>query len=197
MKSKKFKILFIFLFLSSTAYYFSTRIDFNTSRTIGEVVDRYNGVDVYYNGGVNQTLGRNRAMDGYNIGIRYQCVEFVKRYYFEHLSHKMPDTYGHAKDFFENSLTDGQYNKRRGLIQYRNSSFIKPQKDDIVVFSAWLFNPYGHVAIISKVENGEVEVIQQNPSPFGQSREVFKLSYVKDRWKIEHSRLLGWLRMKK
>lgn len=36
-------------------------------------------VAIYFNGGVNMSQGRNLTIDGYNLGIRYQCVEFVKR----------------------------------------------------------------------------------------------------------------------
>ncbi len=39
-----------------------------------------------------------------------------------------------------------------------------------------LFNKFGHVAIVSKVSDNEIEVIQQNPGLFGSSREKFKLS---------------------
>lgn len=49
----------------------------------------------------------------YNIGLKYQCVKFVKRYYYEHLNHKMPDSYGHEKDFFDNTIADGQLNKKQ------------------------------------------------------------------------------------
>ncbi|SUD83261.1 Uncharacterised protein [Stutzerimonas stutzeri] len=55
--------------------------------------------------------GGNLSKDGYNLGLRYQCVEFVKRYYFERHGHRMPDTYGHAKSFFDPSLGDGALNE--------------------------------------------------------------------------------------
>ncbi|MFA0963395.1 hypothetical protein AB9P05_16445 [Roseivirga sp. BDSF3-8] len=48
--------------------------------------------------------GRNLTPDGYNLGLKYQCGEFMKRYYYLHLNHKMPDSYGHARDFFNPSL---------------------------------------------------------------------------------------------
>src|SRR5690606_35208838 len=86
----------------------------------GDRVDSLHGVYVYYNGSVGNVKGRNLAPDGYNLGLKYQCVEFVKRYYYEHLEHKMPDSYGHAKDFFDNAVGDGKLNKRRALIQYNN-----------------------------------------------------------------------------
>ncbi|MBP7166250.1 MAG: CHAP domain-containing protein [Bacteroidia bacterium] len=171
------------------------RINFNQSYEVGQALDSLNGVVVYYNGAVDHTEGRNTSPDNYNIGIRYQCVEFVKRYYYEHLHHKMPDSYGHAKDFFNEEIPDGQLNKQRNLIQYRNGGVTQPFVDDLVVFAPTVFNSYGHVAIVSGVTENEVEIIQQNPGPFGKSREKFALVKTANGWKIANERILGWLRL--
>ncbi len=84
--------------IALAAYYGATRVDPNSQHAVGEQLDELNGVAIYYNGGVNTVQGRNLSEDGYNLGLRYQCVEFVKRYYFERYDHRMPDSYGHAKD---------------------------------------------------------------------------------------------------
>lgn len=165
-----------------------------TSFAVGEKTDSLNGVYVFYNGSVGHVKGRNTTADGYNLGLKYQCVEFVKRYYYQHLSHKMPDSYGHAKDFFDTSLADGKINKKRNLIQYRNKSASKPKVNDLLIFTATTFNKYGHVAIISKVTHNRVEIIQQNPGPFSKSRETFLLSNTQGKWEIKEKRILGWLR---
>lgn len=138
--------------------------------------------------------GRNTTADGYNLGLKYQCVEFVKRYYFEYYNHKMPDSFGHAKDFFDNTLSDGQNNAKRDLMQYTNLSLAKPEEGDLLIFDSTIFNLFGHVAIISNVTNNEVEIIQQNPGPFRKSRETFSLDYKNGKWKIKNKRILGWLR---
>ncbi|MDW5290896.1 hypothetical protein [Formosa sp. PL04] len=57
--------------------------------------------------------GRNTTPDGYNLGLKYQCVEFVKGYYYEHYNHKMPDSYGHAKSFFNSGIKDGKRRNQR------------------------------------------------------------------------------------
>ncbi|KOY88064.1 amidase [bacterium 336/3] len=166
----------------------------NSNKTAGNPIDSLNGVVVYYNGAIDNTFGRNLTPDGYNLGLKYQCVEFVKRYYYEHLKHKMPDSYGHAKDFFNKKLKDGTFNKQRNLIQYTNPSKIKPKVNDLVVFAPTTFNQYGHVAIVSNVKNDELEIIQQNAGTWGNSREAFKLSQDQRKWQIHHKNLLGWLR---
>ena len=165
-----------------------------TSFKVGEKTDSLNGVFVFYNGGVGTVSGRNTTADGYNLGLKHQCVEFVKRYYYEHLNHKMPDSYGHAKDFFEPSLADGKISKRRNLTQYTNKSKSKPKVNDLLVFKGTSFNKYGHVAIVSKVTKDRIEIIQQNPGPFSKSRETFLLSHTNGKWEIKEKRVLGWLR---
>lgn len=164
------------------------------SRKAGDVIDSLNGVYVYENGGVHKTHGRNVTADQYNLGLKYQCVEFVKRYYYLHLHHKMPDSYGDAKDFFNPSLQDGDLNQSRALYQYTNGSKTKPKPNDLLVMSASIFNRYGHVAIISQVTDHQVEVIQQNAGLFSGSRETFTLDNQSGKWFISNSRILGWLR---
>ncbi|WP_456311767.1 CHAP domain-containing protein [Pseudomonas shirazensis] len=172
------------------------KINWNSKHEVGEVVDSFNNVDVYYNGGVGNSQGRNSSADGYNIGMKYQCVEFVKRYYYERLKHKMPDAYGNAIDFYDTKLKDGDFNTRRDLIQYSNPSKIRPKEEDIIIFNKSLFNSYGHVAIISKVEGDFIEIIQQNPGPFGSSREKIKVECKNNLWLLDNDRILGRLTKK-
>lgn len=193
-KGKRIIIILIFSFLCIVGYWSYMHVNFNLSYKIGEPIDSINGVKVYYNGGVEHVSGRNLTFDNYNLGLKYQCVEFVKRYYFEYLKHKMPDNYGHAIDFFDKGLTDGEKNTKRDLIQYNNPSKLKPKINDLIVMSGTLTNKYGHVAIVSKVTDNRVEIIQQNPGPFSKSRETFSLVKQDDKWKIKNNRILGWLR---
>lgn len=161
-----------------------------SERNAGDAIDSLHGVTVYYNGSMEATHGRN-MVDGYNVGLKYQCVEFVKRYYLQRYDHRMPDSYGHAKDFFDPRVKDGGLNKRRGLLQFTNTSAAKPEVGDLIVLSGWAGNPYGHVAIISKVHDGEVEVVQQN---CGSTRDTYDLDLVDGQWHVDNKRVLGWLR---
>lgn len=182
-------LLTIFIF-----YKLSLKFNLNPNFTIGQKLDSLNNVIVYYNGGVSGNSGRNLTEDYYNLGLKYQCVEFVKRYYYQHLNHKMPDAYGNAKDFFDKDVTDGNLNEKRDLLQYVNGSSSKPKTDDLIIFGGTLFNKYGHVAIISNVTENEIEIIQQNPGPFGKSRVTFVLNQKSNKWTIENEKILGWLR---
>lgn len=199
---RKYKFLFFAVVIIAGVFLFINHKEtiapkvFLRSHKIGDKLDSLNGVVVFYNGSVSHSGKRNVSTDGYNIGMQYQCVEFVKRYYYEYYHHKMPDSYGNAKDFFDNTLADGVYNGNRDLLQYRNSSKAKPQQGDLVIMDATRFNPYGHVAIVSNVTNNSVEIIQQNPGPAALSRVKYDLQYRKNLWRIDNARILGWLRMK-
>jgi hypothetical protein len=172
----------------------ATLLNWNPRYRVGQQIDRLNGVAVFYNGGVAHSSGRNLATDGYNLGIKFQCVEFVKRYYYEHLQHKMPDSHGNAKDFFNPALPDGGRNLQRDLLQFANGSPTRPKPDDLLIFGPWLLNRYGHVAIISAVNDSEVEIVQQNPGPFGSSRERIPLQSDHGHYRLQNGRVLGWLR---
>lgn len=182
------------LILSFLGLWSFQKFNSNKRYLIGQNIDSLNGVYIYYNGAVKNVIGRNTTADGYNLGLKYQCVEFVKRYYYQHLDHKMPDSYGHAKDFFDSSLKDGQINKKRGLTQFTNPSKTKPKKDDLSIFDRTLFNKYGHVAIITNITENKIEIIQQNPGPSSKSRETIKLENKNGKWIIINKQVLGWLR---
>ncbi|WP_317194156.1 CHAP domain-containing protein [Hyunsoonleella ulvae] len=160
----------------------------------GDTLDVFNGVYVFYNESMNNTYGRHLTKDGYNLGLKWQCVEFVKRYYFEYLNHKMPNSYGHAKDFFNTNIKDGKLNRDRNLQQFKNGSKQKPRVNDIIVFKGNMFNPYGHVAIISKVTDVDIEIIQQNVGKT--SRASIDLEFKNNAWLVDDTSVLGWLGIK-
>jgi len=158
----------------------------------GTVIDKINGVNVYYNGAFDKTYGRNVSPDGYNLGLKYQCVEFIKRYYYEQFDHKMPDSYGHAVDFFDQSIkNDAAYNSKRGLYQYWNGNTTLPKVDNIVVFKTEGINIYGHIGIISKVSETEIEMVQQNYGT--KSRITYPLKTILGRHYIDDKEVIGWL----
>ena len=161
-----------------------------TKPEIHSVVDSYKGVKVYHNGGMRKTHGRNLTKSGYNLGLKWQCVEFVKRFYYEYFNHKMPDSYGHAKDFYNINIGDG-YNAARDLNQFKNGGSKIPQKDMIIVFDGNKQNPFGHIAIISKVKDKEIEVVQQNWGVH--TRMTLPLKKSNGSFTVLGHEVLGWL----
>jgi surface antigen len=160
------------------------------------IIDQHNGINIYYNGkNYGRVSGRNITPDGYNLGLKYQCVEFVKRYYHEIYGHKMPNSYGNAKDYFDANLEDVAFNTTRGLWQYRNIRESKPKEGDILVYGPNKFNRFGHVAIIASVTDDEIEIVQQNMGL--RSRQKIKLVHFQQYWTVADYNVLGWLRKEK
>lgn len=161
---------------------------------VGEEIDNLWGISIYYNGHISNVSGRNITFDGYNLGLKYQCVEFVKRFYYEYYGHKMPNSYGHAKDFFDTEIEGGNgYNTKRGLIQYKNIGRVPPQEGDILIYGPQKGNPFGHVGIVAEVHADHIIIAQQN---FGQkTRQKLKLKKYLDIYTVADYDILGWLRM--
>lgn len=158
---------------------------------VGTKIDEYKGVAVYSNGkNYMSSHGLNFSDDDYYYGYKWQCVEFVKRFYYEQYGHKMPDGAGNAKYFFNPMLEQGAFNEQRGLDQYKNSGNVQPRPDDLLVFTE---GAYGHVAIISEVGDNWIEVVQQNSEV---PRERYNLTVVDGNYIISGEKEpAGWLRI--
>ncbi|MFT6180005.1 MAG: surface antigen [Akkermansiaceae bacterium] len=127
---------------------------------VGTEIATYKKVSAYQNGTVvTRSHGKHYADDGYYYGQKWQCVEYIKRFYHDAKNHDMPSVWGNARDFFDPAVHHGQLNPNRGLVQFRNGGNTPPKPDDLLVFRD---GSLGHVAIITKVNSDSIEVIQQN-----------------------------------
>lgn len=160
---------------------------------VGKVTGSFKGVNVYSNGkSYTKSYGKSFSDDGYYFGYKWQCIEYIKRFYYEVYNFKMPDGYGNAKDFFDTSLSDGQLNKKRGLIQYKNGSKTSPKIGDIIVFNDTI---YGHVAIISDVGDDYIELTQQNV--YKKPKQKYTLKVTDGNYYVGDTRKpAGWLALK-
>lgn len=157
---------------------------------VGAVLDEFRGIEVRENGpDIETSHGKSYGPGGFYYGKKWQCVEYVKRFYREALEHEMPDGWGHARSFFDPSVGDGKCNRARGLVQYTNGSSSAPRPDDLMVFDGG----FGHVAIVTEVTEDSVEVIQQNVP--GETRRTLNLERADGRFTITSTwRPMGWLR---
>jgi surface antigen len=154
---RKRKVLILVVIIITVVLIYTS---LHNKREIGQKIDEYKSISVFYNGAkYSESYGKSYSSDGYYYGLKWQCVEYVKRFYYEVKGHKMPDGFGNAKDFFDPTVPQGKLNKTRGLIQYRNGSNVKPAIDDLIVFND---STFGHVAIVIDVGPDYIEVIQQN-----------------------------------
>lgn len=126
----------------------------------GTIVHTHSKIPIYSNGEkVYQSHGKHHAKDGYYYGHKWQCVEFVKRYYHDAHNHQMPNIWGHAKDYFDPIIPHASLNPGRNMTQYTNGQNEPPKPNDLLV---WNKGPYGHVAIITAVNKDTITVVQQN-----------------------------------
>ncbi len=158
-----------------------------------KTIDHYQGVPVYHNGSLGSVFGRHVTEDGYNLGLKYQCVEFVKRFYYQFYDFKMPQSYGHAQEFFNWSLANGQLNRERGLFQYKNGGPSRPVQNAILIFGNDPATPYGHVGIITKVTDRNIEMVSQNNGHNQKSRSKIPMKYRNGGYYIDSKYVLGWL----
>lgn len=197
--SSKFRIALLVIvlsFVSVVAYMFLKQPGLTVMKSYktGDIIDSLNGVYVYYDADGGNTLRVDMSDIGYVSVLKYPSEEFVMRYYEKTFQHRMPDTSGHPRDFFDKGLPDGTLNRDRGLIQFSNSSSYSPQENDILVYTGNVHNRFGHVAIISAVKDNKVEVVQQNTGK--RSRAIYVLTHQDGKYEIRNNRVLGWLRIR-
>lgn len=161
-----------------------------TNPPLHDKIDELNGVAIYSNGAdYSESHGKHYHTDGYYFGHKWQCVEFIKRYYYLHLKHKMPNLYGHAIHYFAPNVPHGQINPDRDLKQYQNGGDEPPQINDLIVFD---WTEFGHVAIISQVKATEIEIAQQNTG--GETRKTLPMKKKAGKYFVGDDSTLGWLR---
>jgi len=158
---------------------------------VGDVIDLWRGVPVRANGiPYDRSVGSHSSASGYYYGRQWQCVEFVKRFYFDARKHAMPDVMGHAKDFFDPGVGPGEINSKRGMRQFVNGGAEPVQVDDLLV---WNEGAYGHVAVVCRVLPDEIEVVQQTVRQGSRMR--FPYNFNEGYW-VGGSKLpAGWLRL--
>lgn len=93
---------------------------------------------------------------GVNTGYKWQCVEYVNRYYYKVYGMNLLNTaiYGNAKNYYEYGN-----HAALGLAKYANAGSVAPQTGDILVST---YGTYGHVAIVTSVSATLVGIIDQN-----------------------------------
>ncbi|MFD2157332.1 CHAP domain-containing protein [Rubritalea tangerina] len=159
---------------------------------LGSIVHYHKGIPIYSNGlQAFESHGKHYAADGYYYGHKWQCVEFIKRYFHDAHKHHMPNVWGHAKDYFHPELAHGALNPDRNMLQFHNGSDQAPQVNDLLV---WNNPPYGHVAIIAEVHHDHIVVAQQNI--IGAPTQRFPLTHHNGSFTINDDiQPAGWLRL--
>ena len=130
--------------------YFGSAVELFSS-SFGDPLGNYNEVTTYYNppGYVSYTYN---YYNGINTGMKWQCVEFVNRYYLQIFGINIRIPGQDAIDYYPNA-------NQRGLDAFPNGGVTSPQVGDILCLGG---NKDGHVAIIREVNTTNIKVIHQN-----------------------------------
>jgi glutathionylspermidine amidase/synthetase len=123
--------------------------------------------------------------EGLFYGVKYECVEFIRRYYI-HVYGITFKEIDNAIDLFRIPHGTDIHTKHRIPFQaIRNASNLVPNKDDVIIWKQE--GPYqktGHVAIVVEVLSPHlVRIVEQNGT-------------TKDGWRtirIHHPSIIGWI----
>jgi hypothetical protein len=136
--------------VSDMVSHFSVIVAASTKFVYGTPLGAFNGIVNFSNRGGSKIYGF--------LGWKYECVEYVNRYYYEIFGYPSLKGTGDAYTYFENLPS-----RFSDLTAYNNEGSIPPIPNDILVWGASPANHYaGHVAIVRDVQEGSVNVIQQN-----------------------------------
>jgi parallel beta-helix repeat protein len=120
--------------------------------SFGTQVGEYKGIIAYSNWKNDYVSNEYNYVDVYNTGMKWQCVEYVNRYYYTiyGMEIRIPGT--NAEDYYDTASD-------RGLIAYPNGGTTSPQPGDILCSNG---GTHGHVAIVREVTADSIHVIHQN-----------------------------------
>lgn len=143
----------------------------------------------------------NKDEKGTYTGIKWQCVEFARRWLMQNRGLSFGDV-DVAADIWEkidhfSSLADGREN---ATLNYPNGSAVAPRQGDLLIY-AREFLGTGHVAVVTSVDNGKglVAVAEQNFEnkkwPGQYARKIELIRRHGHYWLLD-AYVLGWKRLR-
>lgn len=120
---------------------------------LNTAVGEFNGIAAYSNGSSSRESTEYNDSTGVITGYKWQCVEYVNRYYY--ITYGLQIRGGNGTDYYPNAAN-------KHLSQYENNGTEPPIAGDILCFSGGGATQEGHVAIVREVSPDHIYVIQQN-----------------------------------
>jgi glutathionylspermidine amidase/synthetase len=159
------------------------------------------GVEAYSNCRSECVIFEPNKKDGTYTGIKWQCVEYARRWLLVHKGAVYGDV-DIAADIWNkiDHLTHVENKKKLQLASYVNGSTQAPRIGDMLIY-AKAFYGTGHVAIVTDVDlkNGFVKVGEQNynndPWPGDYARKIDLINKNGKYWLLD-GYILGWKRVK-
>lgn len=154
-----------------------------TKLPFGSIYGYIGNTAVYSNGPTYGSSSYN-SVEGYSTGLRYQCVELCRRFYFQYYGKKMGAD-ANAKDFFSKCSS-------WNMTAFANGGVMAPKPGDILCYNEKAGGGMGHVEPIVEVGPDYVIVVRQN---------VYPSTHVGQRYSrqgntINVANLQGWIRNK-
>lgn len=172
----------------------------NCVTSYGEILGVASGdVPAYSNCNATCVVREPNRVNGTYTGIKWQCVEFARRWLLDDRGVVFGDVDTAADIWGIDFVTRVSDNAQLALLTFLNGSFRAPQVRDLLIYTKEYLNT-GHVAVVTDVdlEAGFVEVAEQNflnrnwPEDYAR-----RITFVRKdgRYWILDQYLLGWKRM--
>lgn len=160
---------------------------------LGQAAD---GVPAYSNCNETCVVFEPSRHEGQYTGIKWQCVEYARRWLLVHHGAVYGDVDIAADIWKHTELTRPAGGAPIPLETHENGATVAPKVGDLLIYAAAL-RETGHVAIVTAVDTktGTVEVGEQNfdnaqwPGPYARKLPVIERE---GRWWVLDPYLLGW-----
>lgn len=106
--------------------------------------------------------GERHVQDGFFMGFKYQCVEFARRWLYYRKGLILEDISMAALILDCTRVLDAATAKPVRMVAVKNNGMEKPVEDALLIFPQSVASPWGHVAVITHVEQDCVYVADQN-----------------------------------
>lgn len=106
--------------------------------------------------------GERHVINDVFMGFKYQCVEFARRWLFFRKG-LLLDNIGMASQLIDlKEVKDAKTAQPVRVVAVNNNGTVKPTEDTLLIFPQSPASPWGHVAVITHVEEDCVFVADQN-----------------------------------
>lgn len=127
-------------------------------------------------------------IDGIFTGIKWQCVEFARRYLIQ-VNKITFDMVDNAYDIFDLNNFKTLNGMNIPIKKYKNGSNIMPRIGSLIIWAKNVdINETGHVAIVTNVTKNYIEIAEQNYDNKSYGRRI----YINHN-KLDSMHLLGWI----
>ena len=209
-----FNMKFPLLFLSLLSYFLNTKSNDLSNKQLIQTTVLSNGpnatygvitgyastnVPAYSNGNDSYTSDDDHVLHGIFMGMKWQCVEYARRWLFIRKSCVFDSIEGAADMWVELNMVqrvvDGQC---FALKQHLNGSPDPPKNESLLIYTrSGSEMPFGHVAVIVDVSPGFIRVAEENYDAYywsgNYSRQIPYVLINGSYYIEDHYPIFGWM----